>query len=143
MTATAWAHLPNAALIDAVIADAKVRPEVWKDVWRARGDVLWDVIYAAEDAAYAAADIAAGAEHRATALDRALDATRDVVSDTMQDAHWHAIRGTLFALIAWDDCAHLLDLPSTTLRTMIDLCDAPACHQAVMLLPYVLAKESK
>jgi hypothetical protein len=47
------------------------------------------------------------------------------------------------ALVAWDDCAPLLDLPSTTLRTMADLCDAPACHQAVLLLPYVLVKESK
>ena len=139
---TAWAHLPNAALIDAVLADAKARPEAWADAWRAYADVLGDAIEDAEDAAYDAADAAAGAEYRAIAWDRALDAARDVVSDTMRDAHWHAIRGTLFALVAWDDCAHLLDLPSTTLRTMADLCDAPACHQAVLLLPYVLVKEA-
>jgi hypothetical protein len=61
-------------------------------------------------------------------------ATRTAKQAAAQDA--------ILALIAWDDCAHLLDLPSTTLRTMADLCDAPACHQAVLLLPYVLVKES-
>ena len=28
-TKTAWAHLPNAKHIDAVLADVKARPEVW------------------------------------------------------------------------------------------------------------------
>ena len=74
---TAWAHLPNAAVIDAVIADAKARPDKWS------------------------------------------------AANTK----------------VWDDCAYMLDLPSTTLRTMIDLCDAPACYQAAMLLVGALAKE--
>ena len=86
--ATAWARLPNAKLIDAVLADVAARPKAWGV---------------------------------------ARDAARDVI----------------YALAAWDDCTYMLDLPSTTLRTMADICDAPACHQAVLLLPYVLVKESK
>ena len=103
--ATAWAHLPNAALIDAVIADAKVRPVVWDAAQDAAWNAAWDVVCGA---AWGAA----------------------------LGAAWDAI----YTLIAWDDCAHLLDLPSDTLRTMADLCDAPVCHQAVLLLPYVLVK---
>ena len=49
MTAeTAWAHLPNARHIDAVLADVKARPEAWDAAWDAVRDAAWD---AARDAA--------------------------------------------------------------------------------------------
>jgi hypothetical protein len=119
---TAWAHLPNARLIDAVIADAKARPDVWGAVWVAMRAAVWlDAWRTAWEALRAAARIAEW------------NAARGEVKTAATDA--------ILALLAWDDCAPLLDLPSTTLRTMIDLCDAPACHQAVLLLPYALVKE--
>ena len=37
-TKTAWAHLPNAQHIDAVLADARKRPEVWGAARRAAWD---------------------------------------------------------------------------------------------------------
>ena len=121
---TAWAHLPNAKLIDAVIADMKTRPDVWRIAWGAARDAVRG---AARDAAW---DVA-----WCVAREPARLATRTAKQAAAQDA--------ILALIAWDDCARLLDLPSDTLRTMADICDAPACHQAVLLLPYVLVKESK
>ena len=120
--ATAWAHLPNAALIDAVRADVKARPDVWEEAWR--------FVRTTQPGARAAAIDATWHEAKGTIR----DATRGTTSYTAWDA--------LLALITWDDCAHLLGLPSDTLRTMIDLCDAPVCHQAVLLLPYVLVKEA-
>ena len=47
MSDTAWAHLPNAKHIDAVLADARKRPGAWDAAWRAARDaiaalVTWD-----------------------------------------------------------------------------------------------------
>ena len=114
-------------MIDAVIADAKARPDKWSaahtKVWAPAG--AGDAWSAAWDAAWRAVQAAGRYDAR--------DATRTAATATSLDV--------LHALVAWDDCAYMLDLPSTTLRTMIDLCDAPTCYQAVMLLPYVLVKE--
>ena len=52
MTMTAWAHLPNAKHIDAVLADVKARPEVWDAAQRAAWGAARD---AARDAAWGAA----------------------------------------------------------------------------------------
>ena len=59
-TKTAWAHLPNAKHIDAVLADVKARPEVWTTARTAArdaaGDAAWDAAWrAAWDAARDAA----------------------------------------------------------------------------------------
>ena len=143
---TAWAHLPNAALIDAVLADVMVRPGVWDAVWR---EIKGPTISEAWDAAWGAAQDAVLAAARSAVRDAAWDAAQDTTWNAVKNTKatggtilWGAARDVLFVLTAWDDCAHLLDLPSDTLRTMADLCDAPACHQAVLLLPYVLVKES-
>ena len=57
---TAWAHLPNAALIDEVLTSLKAHPEKWSTAWDAsRGAaqaVLWGSTWAAaRDAARDAA----------------------------------------------------------------------------------------
>ena len=45
MTAeTAWAHLPNAKHIDAVLADARKRPGAWDAAQRAAWDAAWDAV---------------------------------------------------------------------------------------------------
>ena len=82
--ATAWAHLPNAAHIDGIIADVKARPKVW-------------------------------------------------------DAAWGAAWGAILALITWDDSADMLRMTPEALRVIIDTCDGKVKHQAVLLLPAVLA----
>ena len=42
---TAWAHLPNAKHINAVLADVKARPEVWKAAWYAARDAARDAVW--------------------------------------------------------------------------------------------------
>ena len=120
-TKTAWAHLPNAKHIDAVLADVKARPEAWTTAWGA----AWR---AARDAAQRAARDAAWGAARAAAWDAARDAARD--------AAWDAIA----ALVTWDSSADLLDCTPDVLRVMIDLVEPPVCHQAALLLPYAIVR---
>ena len=105
---TAWAHLPNAAHIDRVLASLAATPELWD----AARDAAWD---AARDAAW---DAARGA---------ARGAARDAAYDAAYDAAWDAIA----ALVAWDDCAVFLDMPPDAVR----LVAASGHHPAVLLLP--------
>ena len=110
-TTTAWAHLPNAHHIDAVLADVKARPEVWKAAW-------------------GAARSAAGYAARSAAWDAAWDAA------------WVAAGYAILALIAWDSAADLLDLPADALRVLIDVAAPPVCHQAELLLPWAIVKQT-
>ncbi len=132
MTTTAWAHLPNAHHIDAVLADVKARLEVWKAAgyaaWGAAGKAARS---AARDAARDAAWDAAGYAARSAVGYAARSAARD--------AAWDAI----LALIAWDSAADLLDLSPAALRVLIDVAAPPVCHQAVMLLPWAIVRESQ
>ncbi|TFZ81189.1 hypothetical protein [Candidatus Macondimonas diazotrophica] len=128
MTTAPWAHLPNAKHIDAVLADVNTRPEVWK----AARDAAWDAAWiAARDAAWDAAWIAARSAARAAARSAAWDAARSVA--------WDAI----LALIAWDSAADLMDLSPDALRVLIDVAAPPVCHQAAMLLPWAVVRESQ
>ena len=45
-TKTAWAHLPNAKHIDAVLADARKRPGAWDAARDAARDAAWGAITA-------------------------------------------------------------------------------------------------
>ena len=60
---TAWSHLPNAALIDEVLASLKASPEKWRAAW------------------YAV---------RGAARDAARDAAREAAWDAAWDAAWGA-----------------------------------------------------
>ena len=124
-TTTAWAHLPNAKHIDAVLADVNTRPEVWD----AALDAAW---YAAWAAARQAARDAARAE--------VWDAARQAALDAAWDAAWGAAWDAILALIAWDLSADLVDLPPDVLRTMADLAPEPVNHQAVLLLPWAIVR---
>ena len=127
MTKTAWAHLPNAQHIDAVLADARKRPGAWD---------------AARTAARTAAQRAAWDAARRAAWDAAWGAARTAARTAAQraarTAAWDAIR----AIIAWDSAADLLDCTPDVLRTMIDLAEPPVCHQAALLLPYAIARSN-
>ena len=131
----AWSHLPNAAHIDAILADAKARPEVWGAAYYvARRAARHVVLAAAWDAARGAAPRAAwGAVWLA-----AWHEVRDTAQDAAQDAAWNSIR----ALIAWPESATLLDLTPDALRTIISTCGGDVKHQAVLLLPAVIARST-
>ena len=76
MIKTAWAHLPNAKHIDAVLADVKARPEAWTTAWDAARVTAWDAAWAA------AGDAVWGAIRAIIAWDSAadlLDCTPDVL----------------------------------------------------------------
>ena len=118
---TAWAHLPNARHIDAVLADVKARPKKWRSAWDAARDAA---LTAARDAAW---DAAWGAAQRAA---------RTAAWGAARDAAW----GAIAALIAWDSSADLLDCTPDVLRTMIDLAEPPVCHQAALLLPSAIVR---
>ena len=102
MTPTAWADLPNAKHIDRILADLKKNPDKWNAAWNAARGTAWD---AARGAAWDAAWTAA--------WDAVWDATRDATRSAASDAAWTAARtaarGAILALIAYDDCAYLLD----------------------------------
>ena len=132
MITTAWAHLPNARHIDAVLADVKARPEVWK---------------AARDAARSAARSAAWDAARDAARSAGRSAARNAAGyaawDAARDAAWDAAWDASLALIAWDSAADLLDLPADALRVLIDVAAPPVCHQAALLLPWAIVKHTE
>ena len=124
--ANAWDHLPNAKHIDRIMQSLKDDPGAW--AWAA----AWD---------------AAGGAVRVAAGDAARDAVRDAARDAAWAAAWHAawvaasdaagaaVRGAVMALIAWDDCAYLLDTDPDKVRVLA-LLGQPA---AILLLPAVIA----
>ena len=113
---TAWAHLPNARHIDAVMAHAKAHPDKWDAAWGAVRDAAW---------------VAA----RAAAYDAAWDAARDAAWVAAQGAEWVDAWGACNALIAWDDAGVLMVAPVDAVRTLA----AAGHHAAVLILPARLA----
>ena len=122
---TAWAHLPNAAHIDRVLAHLKQHPDRWDATWDAARNAAWG---AARDAAWGAA--------RDAAWDAAWGAARDAAWGAARDAAWGAAWCAITALVAWDDCAYLLDQAPDFLRAQTNLVGD---HRAILLLPAVIA----
>ena len=116
---TAWAHLPNAALVDEVLASIKTSPEkwgaargatwdvtrdapqdaAWTAVWGTTWDAVWDTVRAAA---------------RDAAWFRARDATWGVAGGTARNtaAAWSAVA----VLIAYDDAGQFMKLPVDHLK---------------------------
>jgi hypothetical protein len=121
---TAWAHLVNAAHIDRILAHSKANPNAWV----AARDAAWD---AARGAVWDAVRVAA----RVAARDAARDAARGAALDAVWVAARAAARGAVWdaitALIAWDDCAYMLDMPADALKVLI----AVGNQQAILLAP--------
>jgi len=121
MTQTAWAHLPNAKHIDWVLASVKEHPEMWAAAWEAERYAAWDA------ARYAAFD-AAG--------DAAWDAVWNAAFDTAswyatRTAVWNAATGAILALVAYDDCAYMIESEVGELKIIAKLGD----QRAILLLP--------
>ena len=104
MTTTAWAHLPNAAHIDRVIASLNSNPD-YKVAWRAAGQAQAELRGSAWHAARQVV--------RVQSRDAAWMAARVQAGNT----EWHAARNAarffaqyaILALVAYDDCAYMLD----------------------------------
>ena len=101
---TIWAHLPNAAHIDRVIASMKVNIDTW--------DAAWNTLPKLQS--------------RDAAMNAAWNAARGMVLVQVRDVAWNAARGAttgtgsrtaaqytaryaILALCAYDDCAYMLD----------------------------------
>ena len=115
MTTTAWAHLPNAAHIDRVIASAKAHPKHWALAWSAIHHPVWDH------------------EQRV-----AWDAVRAdiqkqgwITAVYALSAAGYAGQGAVIALIAYDDCAYMLDSDPSELAILAKFGD----RRAVLILP--------
>ena len=135
MSNTAWAHLPNAKHISAVLADVRKRTKAWDAAWNAARDAVW---YVAQDAAWGAAQNAAQNAARNSAQNAAWGAALNAAGD----AAWYVAQDAVIALIAWDSSAGLLDCTPDVLRTMVDLAEPPVCHQAALLLPYAIVRSN-
>ena len=137
---TKWSHLPNAAHVDAVIASLKANPEewdaaryaAWYAAWNAAWGAAWD---AAWDAAYSAAWNAAYSAARDAARDAAWNAAYDAAWGAAWYAARNAVGGTILALIAFDDCAHLLDSEPDELRVLSKL----GVDAATLMIPAATA----
>jgi hypothetical protein len=125
---TAWSHLPNAALIDRVLADVQRRPDAWAD---------------AQDAAWAAAGVAARAAAWAAVGAAARDAAWAAAWEAAQVDAWgaagDAAGGACVALVVWDDAAAFLDMPLPAVR----LYAANGNHAAVLMLPATIVLSIK
>ena len=128
MKKSAWSDLPNAHHIDRILAHLKANP----DKWNAAGGAAWE---AACDAAWEAARHAAWEAAWHAAWDAAWGAARDAAWDAARDAARDAAWGAILALMAWDDCAYLLDQKPEHVKII-----ALLGHQAAILLePAVIA----
>ena len=123
MTTTAWAHLPNAAHIDRVIASAKANPGHWAAAWGAVREAAWD------DAWEAVRDNGLGS--RNTWRISAWFTTWVPFRDTEHEVSQYVARGALLALIAFDDCAYMLDSEPGELAILAEFGD----NRAILLLP--------
>ena len=120
---TAWAHLPNAALIDEVLASFEARPDKWVAVRGTGRGTAWNVAW---DAARSAAWGASRGAARAASLDAIRNAARatawGVVWDAASEAAWEAARVTAWstatALIAYDDAGQFMKMPVEHLQRL-------------------------
>lgn len=117
---TPWAHLPNAALIDEVLASAEADPEKWDAARVATWDVVQDTLQGAAawntawDTAWAAAQAAA----RNTAWRAARSASWNVARNADLDAAWGAAWSATATLIAYDGAGQFIKLPAEHLRRL-------------------------
>ena len=105
---TKWSHLPNAKYIDLVLESLKAHPSKWA---------------AGRNAAWNAA--------RNAAWNAAWNAARDAAWNAAWDAAWNAAWDAIAALIAWDDCAYMLESDPDELALIAKFGD----HRAILLLP--------
>ena len=106
MTATDWAHLPNAAHIDRVIASSKANPDQWASPREeSRNAVRDSLIQQVRAAAWGGARDILREQNRVEVWIEARDAAWNTAWNTARYFAQYAI----LALVAYDDCAYMLD----------------------------------
>jgi hypothetical protein len=137
---TEWAQLPNAKYIDLVLADLKANPDHWT---RAR-DAAWHIIPIAVRVSAKDTVWSSNRTYRRAAKDATWEAASQHAVDGNIDPNafqhnWAAARAASWdatlALIAYDDCAYLLNAKIEYVQ-MIALLGNPA---AIMLYPACIA----
>ena len=134
-----WDHLPNALQIERILSDVKARPEVWAVVHKRYANVWLEAHRDAATAAYTAGRTKDTIHAHNIALTMAHAAVSPGESNGVWVTIQSATRAALVTLIAWDSSADLLALTPDALRTIIATCDGDVKHQAVLLLPAVIA----
>ncbi len=127
-----WGHLTNAQHIDRVLASSKTHPEIWG---ADPPSVRTLVHYKAYDKAY---NTVCDTFRIAAWNDAARTAALGMSYDAVRNAAYDATRGAALALVAYDDAAKCLTMPSEQLKTWAFLSEDPA---AILLLPAVIAFE--
>lgn len=130
----AWDKLPNAALINRVLASVRQHYELWAAAWTAVRNVSFD---SARDAARVAAWESARDTIKGAAWVSAADAARNAAWNEARDASghvaWGAARDAIAALVAYDEAGDIVRLPLDAVRAMA----AWGVPAAVLLAPYL------
>ena len=120
-----WSHLPNAVYIDQILAHVKTNPEKWEAVRGATRDAARHAATnAATNAAWNAARDAAGYEARGAAWNEAWS---------------RGARGAILALMAYPECAYMLNMSVEQLKMYAHL----DVKGAWLLYPAVMAMEKE
>jgi len=122
MTRIYWAHSPNAKHIDWVLASIKAHQEMW--------------IASSRAPARSAAFDAVRANHDwCTAWESARWVVWQAVGRSMRDEVWEAVWGAvgdaILALIAYDDCAYMIESEVDEIKILAKL----GVPRAILLLP--------
>lgn len=116
---SAWSHLPNAVHIDRILGSIKSHPAQWYAAWEAIMCTVWD-------------------DARKNSMDEARNNVRKggrlVAWNAAWDVAW-AARDALLCLVAYDDCAYMLDSEVGELKILAALGD----EKAILLLPACFA----
>ena len=123
---TEWAHLPNAKYINDIIASLGTHNTVWLDASPCQPrDAAWEA-----------------------ALEAALEVAREGARPAVWAAAWEAAaaarpaaRCAILALIAYDDCAYMLDSDPEEIRILAKLGDQRAILMQIGCIAYNKIKE--
>ncbi len=137
---TKWSHLPNAQYIDRVIESLKENPAAWTAAYDASHDAShaaeWvtartaafaSAKYSAWDATWYAARYASGLNCSDTTLGVGEFSAADAAaSSTAKSAAFDVAQYALGALVAYDNCGHLLDENTEHVKLLAALGDKTA-----------------
>jgi len=125
--ANAWDDLPNAKHIDRVMEHAVAHPDKWqRAAYNVPVEVRADALNEFRDQM-----LAAGREEQCAAARAAIWG----MLASHQRRIGESARTAITALVAWDDCAYILDLHPDVVRTL----SGAGNNAAILMLPAVIA----
>lgn len=122
-----WSHLPNAVHIDRIIASVKLHPEQWEVTQLPMQQEAWTKTL----------EVAIALERDAVWRMSRDEAWREQRQFINQEA-WDAVRVTLLCLVAYDDCAYMLNSEVGELKILAAFGDP----KAILMLPACIAFHS-